>query len=152
MTNAFTLRSVDIPQLSRFGIGFDRVFDQFDEILRTNSQQNSNYPPYNIVQHNVDKYTIQLAIAGFKQGEINIEVKDRILTIEGKQQEVLSQDQEIVYLHHGISSRDFSRVFHLVEYVEVINAKQENGILTIELERKIPPEKKPKQIAITYVV
>ena len=151
MTNQLSLRSIDIPQLARYGVGFDRVFDRIDEILRVNQQHNSNYPPYNIVQYNEDKFAIEVAVAGFKQGEVNIEVQENVLTIQGKQEEILESGANRTYVHRGISGRDFVRVFTLAEHVEVTGARQENGILVIELERKIPEEKKPKQIAITYL-
>ncbi len=143
------LRSIDIPQLHRFGVGFDKMFDRIDEILRMN-QTSVNYPPYNLMKVNENRYVIELAVAGFKQGEVTVEVKENELTIEGKQTPVDYNGDSLEWIHHGISGRDFVRVFTLADYVEVISAKQENGILTIELERKIPEEKKPKQIAIAY--
>ena len=148
MTN-LQLRSIDIPQLHRFGVGFDRMFDRIDEILRVNQHQNGNYPPYNMIKYTDDKYSIEVAVAGFKNGEVTIEVKDNQLTIEGKQATAIEDDRE--YVHRGISGRDFVRVFTLAEHVEVVGARQENGILSIDLERRVPEEKKPKNIAITYV-
>lgn len=148
MTN-LQLRSIDIPQLHRFGVGFDSMFDRVEEILRINSQHNSNYPPYNMIKYNDDRYAIEIAVAGFKQGEVSIEVSNNQLKIEGKQAELVEDTREFV--HRGISGRDFVRVFTLAEHVEVIGAKQENGILIVDLERQIPEDKKPKQIAISYV-
>lgn len=148
MTN-LQLRSIDIPQITRYGVGFDRMFDRLDEILRINAQHNTNYPPYNMIKYSDDRYAIEVAVAGFKQGEVTIEVRDNQLTIEGKQAELVEDTREFV--HRGISGRDFTRVFTLAEHVEVVGAKQENGILIIDLERQIPEDKKPKQIAISYV-
>ena len=148
MTN-LQLRSIDIPQLHRFGVGFDRMFDRIDEILRVNQHQNGNYPPYNMIKYTDDKYSIEVAVAGFKNGEVTIEVRDNQLTIEGKQATAIEDDRE--YVHRGISGRDFVRVFTLAEHVEVVGARLENGILSIDLERQVPEEKKPKNIAITYV-
>jgi molecular chaperone IbpA len=148
MTN-LQLRSIDIPQLHRFGVGFDRMFDRIDEILRVNQHNNGNYPPYNMIKYTDEKYSIEIAVAGFKNGEVSIEVKDNQLTIEGKQATAIEDDRE--YVHRGISGRDFVRVFTLAEHVEVIGARQENGVLCIDLERQVPEEKKPKNIAITYV-
>ncbi len=149
MTNStLSLRSLDIPQLHRFGVGFDRMFDRVEEILRANAQQHTNYPPYNIAQIDDNKFVIELAVAGFKQGEVTIEVKENQLTVEGKQAKLEDDTRE--YLHLGISGRDFTRYFTLADYVEVTNAHQENGILTIELERIVPEGKKPKTIAISY--
>ena len=149
MTNQLTLRSLDIPSIHRFGIGFDNIFD---ELMRVNAQQsNVNYPPYNIVKHSEDAFAIELAVAGFREGDITITVEKNILTIKGAQFQSLDElAKEVEYLHRGISSRSFDRSFTLADYVEVIDAKVENGILTIELERQIPEEQKPKTIAISY--
>jgi molecular chaperone IbpA len=143
MTN-LQLRSIDIPQLHRVGVGFDRVFDHFDEMLRANQ---TNYPPFNIVKTDENNWLIEIAVAGFKQGDINITVKDQQLTIEGKQ--VTEENRD--YVHRGLSSRDFIRSWTLAEYVEVRDAVQENGILSLHLERVIPEDKKPRSIAITYI-
>jgi len=143
MTN-LQLRSIDIPQLHRVGVGFDRVFDHFDEMLRANQ---TNYPPFNIVKTDENNWLIEIAVAGFKQGDINITVKDQQLTIEGKQ--VTEENRD--YVHRGLSSRDFIRSWTLAEYVEVRDAFQENGILSLHLERVIPENKKPRSIAITYI-
>lgn len=148
MTN-LQLRTIDVPQLHRFGVGFDSMFDRIDEILRQNSGGGTNYPPYNMVKLSENNYAIEVAVAGFKQGEVSIQVKENQLTIEGKKS-VIEEDDGREFVFRGISGRDFSRVFTLADHVEVVNAKQENGILTVELERKIPEEKKPKQIAISY--
>lgn len=146
MTN-LQVRSIDVPQLFRYGVGFDRMFDRIDEVLRIN-QANTNYPPYNLIRVSDDQYLIEVAVAGFKQGEVSIEVKEDELTIEGKHTEVEGDDRD--YVHRGISGRNFTRIFKLAEHVEVVGACQENGVLSIQLERKVPEAKKPKQIAITY--
>lgn len=150
MTNSnLSLRSIDIPQVYRFGVGIDRMFDRLDDVLRQSAQSNGNYPPYNMIRHSDDRYSIEIAVAGFKQGEVNIEVSENQLTVEGKQSDIVADDRE--YIHRGISGRNFVRVFTLADYVEVVGARQENGILTIELERIVPENKKPKSIAISYV-
>jgi molecular chaperone IbpA len=148
MTNLH-LRSIDyLPNLNRFGVGFERMFDKIDETMRINQQGNSNYPPYNTIRLDDDHYTIEIAVAGFKQGEVSIQVEENRLTIDGKNQVDSTDTRE--FIHRGISGRDFSRIFTLADHVEVTGAKQENGILVISLERIIPVEKKPKQIAISY--
>lgn len=149
MTRELTLRTLDIPSIHKFGIGFDNIFD---ELLRINAQQsNTNYPPYNIVKHSEDAFAIELAVAGFREGDINITLEKNILTIKGQQTESLDElEKEVEYVHRGISARNFDRTFTLADYVEVIGAKAENGILTIELERQVPEEQKPKTVAITY--
>jgi molecular chaperone IbpA len=146
MTKQLTLHALDIPTISRFGIGFDSVFDELMRI--TTQQSNNNYPPYNVVKHSEDKFTIELAVAGFKDGDIDIEIEKNQLTVKGEQS--IELGQPIEYLYKGISARSFTRSWTLADHVEVIGAKISNGILSIELERKIPEEQKPKKIAITY--
>lgn len=149
MTRELTLRTLDIPAIHKFGIGFDNIFD---ELMRVNQQQaNTNYPPYNIVKHSEDEFAIELAVAGFREGDINITVEKNILTIKGEQTTDLDElDKEVEYVHRGISARAFTRTFTLADHVEVVGARAENGILRIDLERKIPEEQKPKTIAIAY--
>ena len=145
MTKTLSLRSLDIPSIHKFGIGFDNVFD---ELLRMNSQQSQNYPPYNIVKQTEDTFYIEIATAGFREGEIEVKLDNRLLTIKGRS--TRNEDSSYEYLHRGISSRDFEREFTLAEHVEVGSAIQQDGILTIYLERIVPEEKKPKAIAINY--
>ena len=149
MTRELTLRTLDIPSIHKFGIGFDSILD---ELMRVNAQQtNTNYPPYNIVKHSEDAFAIELAVAGFREGDINITLEKNVLTIKGEQTVSLDElEKEVEYVHRGISARNFDRIFTLADYVEVIGAKAENGILTIELERQVPEEQKPKKVAITY--
>lgn len=150
MTNAHTLnlRSLDIPSIHKFAVGFDNVFD---ELLRINAQQvGTNYPPYNVVKRDDDHFAIELAVAGFNIGDISITVEKNLLTIKGEQTQTLDElESEVEYLHRGISARNFSRTFTLAEHVEVTGAASENGILKIDLERKVPEEQKPKKIAIS---
>lgn len=149
MTRELTLRTLDLPSIHKFGIGFDSIFD---ELSRVNQQQaNTNYPPYNIVKHSEDEFAIELAVAGFREGDINITLEKNILTIKGEQAVDLEElDKEVEYVHRGISARAFTRTFTLADHVEVVGARAENGILRIDLERKIPEEQKPKTIAIAY--
>jgi molecular chaperone IbpA len=144
MTNTLTLRSLDIPSIHKFGIGFDNIFDD----LLNRTAQSTNYPPYNIVKKSDDAFAIELAVAGFKDGEISITTERNQLTVKGEQS--VDLDNQVEYLHHGISARSFSRTWTLADHVEVAGAKSENGILTISLERKVPEEQKPKSIAINY--
>lgn len=144
MTNQLTLRSLDIPSIHKFAVGFDNVFD---ELMRS-SQINTNYPHYNIVKYSEDVFAIELAVAGFKDGEITITTERGQLTVKGEQSVELADGVE--YLHKGISARSFVRSWTLADHVEVTSAKSEHGILTINLERKVPEEQKPKSIAINY--
>jgi molecular chaperone IbpA len=145
MTKTLTLRSLDIPSVHRFGIGFDNMFD---ELMRMNSQQSLNYPPYNIVKQTDDTFYIEIATAGFTEGEIDVQLANRLLTIKGQ----TNRQEEITYeyLHRGISSRDFVREFTLAEHVEVKTASIKDGILKIYLERIVPEEQKTRSIAIVY--
>jgi molecular chaperone IbpA len=143
MTKQLSLRSLDIPSIHKFGIGFDNMFD---ELMRMNAQQSLNYPPYNIVKQTDDTFFIEVATAGFGEGEVTVNLDNRVLTIKGEK----SEDLVAEYLHKGISTRDFVREFTLAEHVEVVSATQQDGILTIQLERIVPEEKKPKTIAISY--
>ena len=148
MTNSktLTLRSFDVPQLHKFGIGFDHLFD---DLMRVSSlQSNSNYPPHNVIKTGDDTVTIEVAVAGFTEGEIDIALEKRLLTITGARKR--AEDENYEYLHRGISSRDFKHTFTLAEHVEVKSAAIKDGILAVELEREVPEEAKPKTIAITY--
>jgi len=146
MSRELTLRALDIPTIHRFGIGFDTMID---ELMRMNAtQSNTNYPPYNIVKETEDRFAIEVAVAGFSEGEVSIELESRVLTITGNKIHDLDNPKE--YLHRGISNRNFVREFTLAEHVEVKSAINENGVLTIELERIVPEEHKPKKIAINY--
>lgn len=147
MTNkTLTLRSFDIPQLHKFGIGFDSLFDDLMRV--TQAQGNSNYPPHNVIKTGENSVTIEVAVAGFAEGEIDISVDKRVLTIAGARQ--TEDDAAHEYLHRGISSRDFRHTFTLADHVEVRSASVTNGILRVYLEREVPEEDRPKSIAITY--
>jgi len=146
MTRELTLRSLDIPSIHKFAVGFDNIFDELHRA--TVQQANTNYPPYNVIKYTDDQFAIELAVAGFRDGEIDIEVENNQLTIKGEQ--VADAREGIEFLHRGISARNFVRTFTLADHVEIVEAHTANGILTISLERKIPEEKKPKKIAISY--
>ena len=150
MTNQYTLRTLDLPtlaaQMHRNAIGFDQLFDQLN---RTTGSKVDNYPPHNIIQYDENHHAIEIAIAGFAEDELSIELTDNIPTITGEQ-EVQPEIEGTVYIHKGISNRNFTRTFTLAEHVEVKSAVVKNGILTIALERNIPEEKQPKQIAIKF--
>ena len=145
MTN-LSLRSLDIPSIHKFAVGFDNVFD---ELMRhTASQTGTNYPPYNVVKHSDDKFAIELAVAGFKDGDIDVTVEKNQLTVKGEK--AIELNENVEYLHRGISARNFLRTWTLADHVEVVGAVVEDGILTVQLERQVPEEQKPKKIAITF--
>jgi molecular chaperone IbpA len=149
MTKTLTLRSFDLPAIHKFGIGFDNMFD---ELMRVSAQQgNTNYPPYNIVQVNEDEYMISVAVAGFRLDNLSVTKDKKVLIIEGKQtMGDLADDEEVNYLHKGISERSFRREFQLADHVEITNAHLELGILNVRLKREVPEEARPKTIAISY--
>ena len=140
------LNSLDIPQIHRFAVGFDRMFD---ELARTAGTLNSsNYPPYNIVRVAETEYEIEVAVAGFSEDELDVEMQNGELVVKGESK---AQDTRAGnYLHQGIAGRDFVRTFALADNVEVKGAGVKNGILTIKLEVFIPEAEKPKKIAITF--
>ncbi len=140
-----TIRARDIPGFNRHTVGFENLFDEISRL----SHQQENYPPYNIVKLSEDHTLIELAVAGFKQGDIDITLEKQLLTITGKQHPS-EEPVTTEYIHRGISERNFVRNFSLADYIEVIGAEVEDGILTISLERKIPDSAKPKTIAIAY--
>lgn len=147
MTHDLSLRSFDIPQLHKFAVGFDSIFDDLARI--TAKQNNStNYPPHNLIKYGDDKFGLELAVAGFKDGDITIEVEKNQLTIKGEHP--VNLDSTAEYLHHGISARSFLRSWTLADYVEVTGARVEDGMLTVTLERRVPEEEKPRRIAISY--
>ena len=146
MTKTLSLRSIDIPQLHRFGIGFDSMFDDLMRV--TQAQSGTNYPPHNVIKTGENSSVIEVAVAGFAEGEIDISVDKQILTIAGAIQRADNDTHE--YLHRGISRRDFRQTFTLAEHVEVKNATVRDGILTVYLEREVPESARPKTIAITY--
>ena len=148
MTKTLHLRSLDIPSIHKFAVGFDNMFD---EILRVNAQQsNSNYPPYNVVQINEDEFMISIAVAGFGLDNLSVTKDKNFLIIEGKNTIKEEDLPDINYLHKVISARDFRREFKLADFVEIENAHLELGILNVHLKREIPEEQKPRAIAITY--
>ena len=148
MTKTLTLRALDIPQLHKFGIGFDTMFEDLNRMQFQHQQANSNYPPYNVVQLNEDEYMVSLAVAGFGLENLSITKDKNFLIIEGVQS-IKEDASEINYLHRGISARDFRREFKLADHVDIENAHLELGILNIHLKREVPEEQKPRAIAIT---
>jgi molecular chaperone IbpA len=123
-----------------FFIGFDRVLNR----MQNSTPGQTNYPPYNIVKLDDDRYTIEIAVAGFDENEIEVELKEGVLNVFAEKD---SKD-EGEYLHKGISARAFRRSFTLSDTIVVNGADLVNGILAIELENVIPEEKKPRKIDI----
>ncbi len=136
------MRSFDFSPLFRSTVGFDRVTSLLDAVTR---EENSGYPPYNIEKTAEDAYRIVLAVAGFGDADLDIVQHQNTLTVTGKQVE---QNGEKQFLYRGIAGRAFERRFELADYIKVAGAKLANGLLSIELVREVPEEKKPRQIKI----
>ena len=136
--------------LRPFSIGFDDMFDQFENMLGNGGlSMQSNYPPYNIRRTGQDKYSIEVALAGFSKNDVEVEFEDNLLTVRTKQvdkSENKNGDGEII--HKGISQRHFARSFTIADDVKVNGAQLKDGLLTIACERIIPEHKKRKLIEI----
>jgi len=137
------MTTFDFAPLWRSTVGFDRLFDMLaDDSFRIASEQ--SYPPYNIERTAEDSYEITLAVAGFTPDEIMVQVHDGVLTVEGRK----AEKAERHYLYQGISGRAFRRQLNLADHVEVSGATFENGLLQIQLVRKIPEAMKPRRIEV----
>jgi molecular chaperone IbpA len=143
------ITSFDLTPFYRSTVGIDNLFDRITRNIDMAANA-GNYPPYNIVKTGDETYEIQVAAAGFRPEEIDVEVKDGQLVIQGSQYRNTDVESVVEYLHHGISSRSFIRTFQLSDYVEVQEAVMKDGILTVKLERIVPEALKPKKISITY--
>jgi molecular chaperone IbpA len=138
------MRGYDFAPLYRATVGFDQIADLMDRVL-TNEVSQPTYPPYNIEKTAEDAYRISIAVAGFTDDDLTVEVKDGALHISAKK---VDEDQGRTYLHRGIATRAFQRRFHLADHVRVVGASHENGMLHIDLEREIPEALKPRRIEI----
>ncbi|MCA8889737.1 MAG: Hsp20 family protein [Parvularculaceae bacterium] len=136
------MRSYDLTPLYRTTVGFDRMFDLLDGLGKNEA---GGYPPYNIERVDEDRYRITLAVAGFSQSDIEIEVHDSTLKITGARAD---GDDGRTFLHQGIAGRSFERRYQLADHVKVDGASLVNGLLNIDLRREIPEEKKPRRIEI----
>jgi molecular chaperone IbpA len=138
------MRSYDFAPLYRATVGFDRIADLMDRVLTSDVAQPS-YPPYNIEKTADAAYRISLAVAGFSEDELNVEVKEHALIVSAKK----AEDQgQTTYLHRGIANRAFERRFQLADHIRVTGASHENGMLHIELVREVPEALKPRRIEI----
>ena len=126
--------------LMRSFVGFDNLFDEFE---RMSSYTDNNYPAYNIIKTGDEDYKIEIAVAGFTENEISIEVKKGLMTVEASKAKLSNE-----YLHRGIAERSFTKQFRLADNMEVKNADLRDGLLTVNLYREIPEAEKPKQIKI----
>ncbi len=140
------MQSFDFTPIYRTLVGFDRVANMIDEAAKIDPAS-QGYPPYNIEQIDDDAYRIELAVAGFGEEDLGIEVREGVLIISGSKV-TTEDDNERQYLHRGIAERAFERRFQLADYVIVQGAALENGLLRIDLKRELPEAMKPRTIKI----
>ncbi len=138
------MRHFDLTPFYRSTVGFDRLFNLLDQ---TSAESAPGYPPYNIERTGENDYRVSVAVAGFAENELNIELKENTLTIKGEKQ-AKTEEKSGEVLYQGIAARAFERVFQLADFVQVKGAALENGLLHVDLVRVIPEAKKPRQIPI----
>jgi molecular chaperone IbpA len=138
-----SMRTIDFSPLYRSAVGFDRLASLLEAASRSDAP--SGYPPYNIETVGENAYRIEIAVAGFKPEELNIEFRESTLTIQGKK---AANDDTRRFLHRGLAERNFERRFQLADYVVVSGAALSDGVLAIDLERQLPEALKPRRIEI----
>tara|TARA_B110000977_G_C10956273_1_gene446715 strand:- start:490 stop:960 length:471 start_codon:yes stop_codon:yes gene_type:complete len=138
------MRNFDFAPLYRSTVGFDQIANLMDRVLTAETAQPS-YPPYNIEKLNDDAYRISIAVAGFSEADLSMEVREKSLIVSARKAD---EDEAKSYLHRGIATRAFERRFHLADHVIVTGAGHTDGMLHIELERQVPDALKPRQIQI----
>lgn len=138
------MTTIDFTPLFRSAIGFDRLASALESAYRSEA---GGYPPYNIEVTGEDKYRISMAVAGFCEGDLDMHVKESILTVSGSRKDE-GEEAGHRYLYRGIATRSFERQFQLADYVRVVDARLEDGLLHIDLVREIPEAMKPRQIEI----
>jgi molecular chaperone IbpA len=136
------MRTIDLSPLYRSVVGFDRLADLLDS---ASTEAATGYPPYNIERTGENAYRIEIAVAGFKNEDLNIEVKENLLTVQGRKP---ANDETKRYLHRGLAERNFERRFQLADYVVVSDAQLADGLLSISLKRELPEALKPRRIEI----
>ena len=137
----------DLEKILGFSVGFDSMFDRWNTTFDFNSANNTSYPPYNIRREGDEKYFIELAIAGLKEDDLEVQLQSQILTIRSKK-ENSGSEENTNYVHRGIAKRQFEREFTLSDDIVVKGCDLTNGMLTIELEKIIPEEKRARLIPI----
>jgi molecular chaperone IbpA len=139
------MRQFDLAPLYRNTVGFDRLFSMLDQMVGVDAAP--SYPPYNIERTGENAYRISIAVAGFTDRDLTVEVKENALSVRGERK--VSEERKVDVLHQGIAARSFDRRFQLADGVQVVGAALENGLLHLDLVREIPEAKKPKLIPIS---
>ena len=137
------MRHVDFSPLYRTTVGFDRLFTMLDSLAQPDGAQ--TYPPYNIERTAENAYRVEIAVAGFRPEELSIEVKENLLTVQGRKP---ANDDVRRFLHRGLAERNFERRFQLADYVVVTDAALADGLLSISLVRELPEQLKPRRVEI----
>ncbi len=138
------MRTFDFAPLYRSSVGFDQIANMMDRVL-SNEGSTPSYPPYNIEKTADDAYRISIAVAGFSDADLSVEVREKALIVSARKAD---EDKDKTFLHRGIATRAFERRFHLADHVQVTGAAHADGMLHIELERQVPEALKPRQIQI----
>ncbi|MGB3244183.1 MAG: Hsp20 family protein [Sulfitobacter sp.] len=138
------MRTFDFAPLYRSSVGFDQIANLMDRVL-TSESATPTYPPYNIEKTADDAYRITIAVAGFSDEDLSVEVREKSLIVSARKAD---EDEAKTYLHRGIATRAFERRFHLADHVQITGAAYANGMLHIDLERQVPEALKPRQIQI----
>ena len=138
------MTTIDLSPLYRSSIGFDRMASLLDSAMRGQNTA-AGFPPYDIESTGEDRYAITLAVAGFDESELDIQVENGVLRVRGKKADT-GEDKS--YLYRGIANRSFERKFNLADYIEVSGAELKNGLLIVSLVKEIPEAMKPRQIGI----
>ncbi len=139
------MRNFDLSPLFRASVGFDQLAELMDRVTKAETGRDS-YPPYNIEKTGEDAWRISIAVAGFAEDELSVEVRENALIVSARKK---PEEVKRTYLHQGIATRAFERRFHLAEHVRVSGAVHENGMLHIDLVREVPEALKPRRIEIT---
>ena len=139
------MRQIDFAPLYRSTVGFDRLFNLIDTVTGF-EQATPGYPPYNIERLGENEYRITMAVAGFGEDELKIDVNEQTLNVRGEKN---AEDKERQFLHRGIATRSFDRRFRLADHVEVKGADLKDGLLHVDLVRNVPERLKPRSIAIS---
>ena len=137
------MRQFDLTPLYRSTVGFDRLFSALDQFA--SAEAAPTYPPYNIERTGENAYRITVAVAGFTESDLSIEVRENALTLKGERK---AEAKQAEFLHQGIAARGFERRFQLADHVQVTGAVLENGLLHVDLVREVPEAMKPKTVAI----
>lgn len=140
------MRTFDLAPLYRATVGFDQIADLMDRVL-TNDAGTQSYPPYNIEKTADDSWRISVAVAGFSDADLSVEVRENALLISARKAED-EADEGRTFLHRGIATRAFERRFHLADHVRVTGASHDNGMLHVDLVREVPEALKPRRIEI----